>query len=192
MDEENVMLETVRSEGEHWLVEISFRGKRYSMTFKPDHAGRLRPVGNSPFAVTLEGWEICRQVERARSGEALALPHRVEPGEDAPRRISVHSALWSDGPRLQEAWLESAERSGDARWVAQLRLDGNVEMYEVEILPGLVVSELRGPKAPSFRSFEYDLIRLLLRMHAGERFALPFKLRPRWPTPPDPPSLPPS
>jgi hypothetical protein len=53
-----------------------------------------------------------------------------------------------------------------------------------------VSEELRAPKADTFDAYRYDLMGLLLRMNNGERFALPFKLRPRWPTPPDPPALP--
>ncbi|WP_309895344.1 hypothetical protein [Archangium sp.] len=95
MGDENVLLEAVQNDGERWSVEISFRGKHYSMTFHPDRVGRLRPTAH----------------------------------------------------------------------------------------------ELRGPKTPLFHTYKYDLTGLLFRMNAGERFALPFKLRPRWPTPSDPPSL---
>ena len=192
MGDENVMLEAVENDGERWSVEISFRGKHYSMTFRPDRVGRLRHAARSPFALTIEGEMIRSLVERVRGGEALSLPCRVEPDETVTRFHSVHDASWSDwsnAPVLNEVWLESAERSGDGRWVAQLRLDGNVETFEIEFLPGPTSRELRGPKTPLFHTYKYDLTGLLFRMNAGERFVLPFKLRPRWPTPSDPPSL---
>jgi hypothetical protein len=131
-------------------------------------------------------------VDRIRRGETVPLPHHVEDSGTGPRLPSVHDPSWSDwsdDKSIREVWLDAAEKV-DGRWSARLRVDGEVEVYELEILPGPVLREVRGPKAPSFETFTYDLHRLLLRMDGGERFALPFQLRPRWPTPPEPPALP--
>jgi hypothetical protein len=192
MSEEEVTLEAVRREGQRWLAALSFRGKSYEMAVAPDSAGRLCPEGRSPFALTLEGREVCALVERVRAGEPLVMPCPVVAGAEGSRLPSVHDSDWSDwsdAPGLKEVLLEAVEKTGEARWTARLSLDGNVEMYELEILPGPVLRELRGPRTPSFHAYTYDLTKLLMRMQNGERFALPFRLRPRWPTPPEPPSL---
>lgn len=192
MSEEEVMLEAVRREGERWLAELSFRGKPYEMAVAPDSAGRLHPASRSPLALTLEGREVCVLLERLRAGEPLELPRPVVASGKGSRLPSVHDSDWSDwsnAPRLKEVWLETVEKTGDSRWAARLRLDGNAETYELEILPGPTLRELRAPKTPPFHEYTYDLTRLLMRMQNGERFALPFRLRPRWPTPPEPPSL---
>jgi hypothetical protein len=98
---------------------------------------------------------------------------------------------WLDGTMMvAEVWLVGVERLSKSRWLARLRLDDQDDGYEVDILPGDAWDVVRTPKNVSYVPYDYDLMGLLERMHAGERFALPFKLRPRWPTPPDPPALP--
>jgi len=158
----------------------------------PDSAGHLRPASRSPFALTLEGHEVCALVERIGAGEPLVMPRPVVAGRAGSRLPSVHDSDWNDWSNaqgLQDVRLEAVEKTGDARWAARLSLDGSVEMYELEILSGPTLRELRGPKTPSFYEYTYDLTRLLMRMQNGEHFALPFRLRPRWPTPPEPQSL---
>jgi hypothetical protein len=91
---------------------------------------------------------------------------------------------------VTDVWLDRAEQVGDGRWRAWLRCDGAESLYEVQFYPGSGSEDLQRPSARGFDAFRYDLTKLLLRMNDGERFALPFKLRPRWPTPPDPPALP--
>lgn len=90
---------------------------------------------------------------------------------------------------LTDVWLVSVVRTGEKRWLAQLRLDGTAEPYSVTIWPGPILEEHSGPANRAFQDYTYDLHRLLLRLQQGERFALPFRLRPRWPTPPDAPAL---
>jgi hypothetical protein len=192
MREEEIILEAVRREGQHWLAELSFRGKTYEMAVASDSAGCMRPASRSPFALTLEGLEVCVLVERITAGEPLEMPRSVVAGETVSSLLSVHDSDWNDWstvPSLKEVWLESVEKTGDTRWAARLSLDGDAETYGLEILSGPTLRELRGPKTPSFYEYTYDLTRLLMRMQNGERFALPFRLRPRWPTPPEPPSL---
>ena len=179
MSQDDVMLQTVRNEGAQWIGEVSFRGKTYVMTFGLGTDGRLLDDETSPFHLTCEGREVHAFVERMRGGETLALPHRVEPRQLRPRLPSARSTGF-DAPGLADVWVETAEQASDDRWVAWLRLDGKAEIYELEILPGPTLRELRGPKLPAFYSYRHDLMRLLLRMQNGERFALPFELRPRW------------
>ncbi|MDT5270108.1 MAG: hypothetical protein QOH49_2294 [Acidobacteriota bacterium] len=192
MGEEEVILEAARREGERWLAELSFRGKRYELAVASDSAGRLRPAGRSPLALTLEGREVCALLERIRAGEPLEIPRPVVASGTGSRLPSVHDSDWSGwsaAPRLKDVRVEAVEQTGDARWEARLSLDGKAETYELEILPGPTLRELRAPTTPPFHEYTYDLTRLLIRMQNGERFALPFRLRPRWPTPPEPPSL---
>jgi hypothetical protein len=192
MGEGEVILEAARGEGERWVAELSFRGKRYELAVAPDRAGRLRPAGRSPFAFTLEGEEVCTLLERIRAGEQLDIPRPVVAGQTGPRLPSVHDNAWkdwSDAPSLKDVRVDAVERTGDYRWTARLSLDGKAETYELEILPGPILRELRAPKSPPFREYTYDLTGLLIRMQNGERFALPFRLRPRWPTPTAPRSL---
>ncbi len=193
---DELRIESVANEGAIWTAQLSFRGKQRSLRFMVDPAGRIRAIlmDRSPFAITIEGHEIGRIIDRVRHGESITFPHRVEPGPTAPRLPSIHDADWRDWTdvpvRVADVWLDRAERVGDARWLASLRLDGESEVFELEFLPGGGTREVRGPAARWFQSYLYDLQNLLQRMEEGERFALPFKLRPRWPTPPDPPSLP--
>lgn len=193
---ERVMLEAVHREGDRWVAELSFRGKRRRLVFGVDATDRLRPVvsARSPFRLTREGKAIGRLIDRARRGERLELPHVADPGDDWPGWPSAHDADWVDwtdtAPSAPEVWLDGAEQVGEGRWLARLRVDGNAELYEILFHPGPVGEEFRVPKAIGFDSYRYDLTGLLLRMNGGERFALPFQLRPRWPTPPDPPALP--
>jgi hypothetical protein len=97
-------------------------------------------------------------------------------------------AISSDNLAPAAVWLVAAERIGDAHWTAQLELNNQLWLYELEILPGPLLHEIVSPDIRLFHGYRYDLTRLLLRMQNGERFMLPFQLRPRWPTPPDPPS----
>ncbi len=189
MGDDDVLLTAVRSVGDRWQVDLSFRGKRYQIDFLPNYADKLRMVVPSPFNCTAEGHEVEHLVERIRRRDKVSLPHRVVPEPGRSRWPSVHEPGW-DPPPLKEVWLVRAERSSKTRWLTRLRLDGQEGVYEVDILPSDVWDVLRTPENPQFQSFEYDLMGLIERMHAGERFALPFKLRPRWPTPPDPPALP--
>jgi hypothetical protein len=186
---DDVILQGVHQHGESWRADVLFRGKMYVLAFRSDKAGELRFAGRSPLALTKEGREVGSLVDRIRKGEDLALPYIVDTRDEGPRLPSVHGEDWVDWSEtpvsINEVWLESVERTGSG-FVAQLRLDGIAYTYELEILPGPVLREVRAPQVPSFYSYTYDLTRLLLRMQNGERFALPFKLRPRWPTPPDP------
>jgi hypothetical protein len=186
---DDIVLEAVRGVGDRWLADLSFRGKSYQMVFQADYADKLRAAGESPFNHTAEGCEVEGLVERVRRGERLTLPQRVVPGPDHPRRLSIRDPRWNPPP-LKEAWFVGVERSSKRRWLARLRLDGRDDVYEVDILSDGGLDEIRTPENPSFSTYKYDLTSMLLRMHEGERFALPFKLRPRWPTPPDPPALP--
>jgi hypothetical protein len=186
---DEVVLESLKQEGEGWAAELSFRGARYSMMFQLDSTGRLRTSGKSPFNLTVEGHEVGRLIDRVRQGERLALPCRVEPALNRPNLTSVHDPDWN-APAVTDVWLDGAERVGDDRWLANLRVDGSPCRYEIQFYPGPGAEELHRPNAVGFDTFRFDLMKLLLRMNDGERFALPFKLRPRWPTPPDPPARP--
>ena len=186
---DDIMLDVVRATGDQWLAELSFRGASYQTFFQADRAGKMRVVGESPFKWTVEGHEVGCLVERVRGGEKLTLPHRVVPGPDHPRWPSIRDSRWN-APPLREAWLVRAERLSKQRWLARLRLDDRDDSYEVDVLPSGGLRVLQAPENRSFQPYEYDLMNLLVRMNDGERFALPFKLRPRWPTPPDPPALP--
>jgi hypothetical protein len=189
MGDDEILLNAVRKAGDQWVAELSFRNASYQMVFQADYADKLRMVGQCRFNWTVEGHEVARLVERIRRREKMTFPHRVVPGPDRPDWPSVYDPDWNRPP-LKEVWLVRAERSSKTRWLARLRLDGQEGVYEVDILPSDVWDVLRTPENPQFQSFEYDLMGLIERLHAGERFALPFKLRPRWPTPPDPPALP--
>lgn len=186
---DDIMLEAVGKAGDQWTADLSFRGVSHQMTFRVDQSGKLREVGESRFNCTLEGYEVGCLVERTRRGQKLSLPHRVVPGADSPRRPSIRDPRWFPPP-VKEVWLVGVERLSKSRWLARLRLDDQDDCYEVDILPSDVWDVLRTPKNVSYVPYEYDLMGLIERMHKGERFALPFKLRPRWPTPPDPPALP--
>lgn len=186
---DGVKLEAVCREGGRWVAEVSFRGGRYTMVFAADARGRLNPVERSPFNLTAEGYEVARLVECFRQGESVSLPHRVEPSPDQPRLPSAYDPDWN-APPLHEVWLDNAERRGEARWLARLRLDGIIDVYELEILPGETLRELRTPTSRAFQVYKYDLMNHLCRMHNGERLELPVKLRARLPTPPDGQTLP--
>jgi hypothetical protein len=189
MGDDEILLNAVRRVGDQWLADLSFRGASYQMAFQADYADKLRMAGQSRFNWTVEGHEVGRLVERVRRGEKVTFPHRVVPGPDRPDWPSVYEPSLGRPP-LKEIWLVRVERVSKSRWLARLRLDDQDGCYEVDILPGDVWDVLRTPENSSFQTYEYDLMGLIDRMHKGERFALPFKLRPRWPTPPDPPALP--
>jgi hypothetical protein len=184
-----ILLEAVRRSGDRWLADLSFRGASHQIAFQADAAGKLRAVGESPFKWTIEGHEVGCLIERVRVGEKLTLPRCVVPGPDHPRWPSIRDPRWN-APSLKEVWFVGVERLGKQRWLARLRLDDHDDCYEVDMLPGVGLHVLKAPENRSFQPYEYDLMNLLGRMHEGERFALPFQLRPRWPTPPDPPALP--
>lgn len=190
MRDDELVLRTVREEGAAWIAELSFRGRAYEMAFAPNRAGNLRLAAASPLALTAEGRAVADLVERVRAGEPLSFPRTVAGAPEAGL-ASVHDPGWSDRsePAAEEAWLDGAERTGEGRWAARLRLDGAPERFELEVFPGPVVRVLHAPPSGAFQPYAFDLTRLLIRMEAGERFALPFRLRPRWPTPPDAPAL---
>jgi hypothetical protein len=188
--QDDIVLEDVRRGGDQWLADLTFRGTSHQMRFQIDPVKKdLRVVGDSRFDNTIEGYEVECLVERAHRGEKLALPQCIVPRPDYPRRPSVRDPRWSQPP-LTEVWLVGVERLSKPRWRARLRLDGRDDECEIDVVSDSVLDMVRAPKNRWFSSYEYDLTGLLERLHAGERFALPFKLRPRWPTPPDPPSLP--
>lgn len=189
MSDDEILLNAVRRVGDQWLADLSFRGESHQMTFQADHADKLRMAGQSRFNWTVEGHEVGRIVERVRRREKVAFPHRIVQGPECPDWPSIRDPRWFPPP-VKEVWLVGVERLSKSRWLARLRLDDQDDCYEVDILPSDVWDVLRTPKNVSYVPYEYDLMGLIERMHKGERFALPFKLRPRWPTPPDPPALP--
>ena len=187
MNEGRILLVALRRDGAQWIAEVSFRGKRHTMTFDSDEKDRLREVTPTPFTLTREGHEIRELAELVRSGEALSLPHAVEPPAHGPRLPSVHRPFWRDHVGPLDVWLDAVSHISDRRIVAALRINGEPDVYDIEVLPGPEMRELDSPRNPAFHSYIYDLQRLLLRTHRGERLSLPFKLRPRWPTPDDDP-----
>lgn len=191
MSEERVLLVALRREGGQWIADVSFRAKRHTITFDSDDKDQLREVTPTPFTLTREGHEICELVKRVRGGEALSLPHAVEPPAHGPRLPSVHRPFWRDHVGPLDIWLDAVKHIGDARLVAALRIEGEPDVYDIEVLPGPEMRVLDSPRSPVFHAYTYDLQCMLLRIHRGERFSLPFKLRPRWPTPAEPPALPP-
>lgn len=191
MSSERVTLLSIRCEGSQWLAEASFRNVQRTMTFEPDEKDQLHEVSGNELTLTLEGREIGHLVDRARHGEDLSLPHTVEPLAHGPRLPSACSEPWRTEPGPLDVWLSAVEHVGDATLVAHLLIDGEPDLYEIEVLLGPVLRVVRSPQSSAFHSFVYDVDGMLLRMHRGERFSLPFKLRPRWPTPDAPPALPP-
>lgn len=178
-----ILLEVLSSEGESWHAELSFLGERHPLRLGVGRDGHLQTLPGSRFHLTLEGREVARLAEQVRAGEALALPVTVEPVLFRPRLPSVRDPrLWL--PALQEVWVDEVERTAPTRFRARLRLNGVEGAYELMIHPGPVFQELEGPENLSFQSYLFDLQSLIVRVAAGERFALPIRLRPRWPTPP--------
>lgn len=191
-DESQLVLVSLTEENGRWRAALSFRGKIYEMLLEAGSAGRFRSAAPSPFALTREGRDLYSLVERAIAGHPPATPCLVPATLQRGRLPSIHDPGWKDwtgAATLTDVWLESAEQSSPNRWRARLLLDAIEQPYELEILPGPTLREVQGPSNPAFEPFTYDLTRLLLRMQNGERFALPFRLRRRWPTPEDPPSL---
>ncbi len=182
---ERVMLEAVHREGERWVAELSFRGKRRRLVFGVDATDRLRPVVSvrSPFSLTREGKAIGRLVDRVRGGERLGLPYAAHAGDDWPGWPSVHDADWVDWteetPAAPEVWLDGVEQVGEGRWLARLRWDGRSELYELANAHGGSLHALRQPDDRSFLSYRYELDELLVRMEQGERIALPRRLQGR-------------
>lgn len=191
MSEGRVLLVALRREGAQWAAELSFRAKSHTLMFDSDENDQLREVTPTPFTLTREGHEILELVERHRAGKTLSLPHAVEPPEHGPRLPSVHRPFWRDHIGPLDIWLDAVNHVGETRLVAILRIDGEPEVYDIEMLPGPEMRILDSPRNPVFHSYTYDLECMLLRMHRGARFSLPFKLRPRWPTPEEPAALPP-
>lgn len=190
MLEERVTLLSVQDENGRWIAKVSFRGAHHTLSFKPGDDDQLRELSPSPFSLTIEGHEVCRLAERVRRGEALALPCSIEPSIHGPRLPSVRRDGWRPCLGLASAWLDAVECTHENRYTAHLRLDDERDTYAMEILPDGVVREIRSPQNDNFHDYVYDLLNLLMRMHGGERFSLPFKLRPRWPTPEPPSALP--
>lgn len=184
---DDVVLESVSCDDDRWLASASFRDKRHSMAFKCNYAGRLRPLLPSPLALTTEGQEIYAIVDRIRKGAAVEFPLVVTPSTFSTYP-SAREIDWELS--LREVWVDHVECSDELQWLAHLRLDGVSDVYELKIMPGPLYQSLKEPLLPLFSSYEYDLMRLLVRISHGERFALPLQLRARWPAPPDFPALP--
>jgi hypothetical protein len=180
---DNLVLLEIQNKSDRWVVQLSFRGTEWTLNFRVDSTNRLRLIGKSALAFTREGEAILSLVDRVRNGDTLSLPLNVNADNVRRHLPSIYDENFNAQTCIKDVWLETATQIRDGYWSVQLRVDGSLEIYELEILPGPTLYERKGPQDPTIQTFTYDLHRLLLRMNAGERFALPFHLRPRWPQP---------
>lgn len=79
MNEGRILLVALRRDGAQWIAEVSFRGKRHTMTFDSDEKDRLREVTPTPFTLTREGHEIRELAELVRWRGAVAATRRRAP-----------------------------------------------------------------------------------------------------------------
>jgi hypothetical protein len=183
-----ILLVEISHEDPVWRAKVEFRSKVYVFEFKRGTTVDFYQSNRNPMFLTREGESVRRLTQAASEGERISLPLCVIVTSVKPRLRSVYDPDWRDHFIENPApiWLDEAIRVGEGHWRAAIRCEDKQYVYEVKGIGNPPLTGLQGPNILGFRLYLYDLERLLERMENGDEFDLPFELRHRWPTPPDP------
>jgi hypothetical protein len=183
-----ILLLEIFHEDPVWKAKVEFRSREYVFEFKLGRTGNFYQANANPMSLTREGESIRRLTEAASQGEQISLPVCVIVTFFKPRLPSVYDPDWRD--RFIEnpvrIWVDEAIRVGEGHWRAKLRCGDTPSVYEVKGIGNPPLTGVQCPDILGFRLYLYDLERLLEKMENGDEFDLPFEVRNRWPTPPDP------